>query len=260
MALSNTPLEDRCDVVPVSVILPVAGADRISIFQGTLASLLAQDCGSLEIIVAEQGKRALYRHDLPHGVKHILIPPNRQEDGFNKSRAFNAGVRAATAPVVLLHDADTVVPRSYIRTILDRLQSGWEAVRPLRFLFCMERDESERFVGNQGAALPSRVSAVMQNFPGCSIAVRREVYWRIGGHDERFVGWGGEDLEFLDRLKTTRLFAGGYAPAIHLWHPHAAKKANGDRNNGLMEQLRAEPVGQRIERLRSLATEAAVCE
>ena len=252
VALSNTAFKDASSPAKVSVILPVMGADRIPLFRGTLASLLGQDCSGVEIIVAEQGEQAHYRHHLPCGVRHLLIGRVNGEEDFSRSRAFNVGVLASAAPVVLLHDADTIVPRSYVRSILDRLQAGWDAVRPLRFLFCFDQKESEQFLASGGAAMPAQVSSVMQNFSGCSVAVRREVYWQIGGHDERFVGWGGEDLEFLDRLRTTRLFGGGYAPAIHLWHPPAVKKAIGDRNNDLMERLRGQPPGERIERLRGM--------
>jgi len=57
-------------------------------------------------------------------------------------------------------------------------------------------------------------------------------------------------VEFLDRLKTLRLFPGSYLPGIHLWHATSPKKATGDRNNDLMQKLAAIPVPERIRSLR----------
>jgi GT2 family glycosyltransferase len=91
----------------------------------------------------------------------------------------------------------------------------------------------------------------MQNFAGGSCAVRRDVYEAIGGHDEDFVGWGGEDVEFLDRLETRNVFRGAWMPAIHLWHPPAPSKITGDRNSALMADKGAIPPLQRIEALRA---------
>ena len=80
-----------------------------------------------------------------------------------------------------------------------------------------------------GQHLPGTVESVLQNFP-LSTAVTKLAFKRIGGCDEQFEGWGGEDLEFLDRLKVTKLFPGSYAPGVHLWHAPAPKKESGDRN------------------------------
>ena len=65
---------------------------------------------------------------------------------------------------------------------------------------------------------------------GGSLAVSREVYWEIGGMDEAFVGWGGEDLEFWDRCLTRKLWEYAHMPCVHLRHaPQPGKRAaNGE--------------------------------
>ena len=48
----------------------------------------------------------------------------------------------------------------------------------------------------------------------------REAFELVGGMDERFRGWGGEDVSFMRALDTLygkhRTFNG---PVYHLWHP-----------------------------------------
>lgn len=122
-------------------------------------------------------------------------------------------------------------------------------MRPLRFLFSLSQQDSADFQKSGMVSSTAEVSEVMQNFPGGSIAVRRDVYDAIGGFDEDFVGWGGEDVEFLDRLKSRRMYPGSFAPGIHLWHPSAPQKASGHRNNELMAAKLQASVTDRIHAL-----------
>ncbi|HMP72055.1 MAG TPA: glycosyltransferase [Kiritimatiellia bacterium] len=231
----------------VSVILPVGGADRRVALSAVIRSFWGQDERSLEVIVVEQGTPPNFGKETWPGVKVVAVG-GTLEDGFNKSLCLNAGVRAARGDVVLLHDADVVVPAGYVSSILARMDQGYEAARPLRLVFHLDEDASRRWLEHH--VWPSRVSFVQQNNPGLSTAVSRGVYEELGGHDETFVGWGGEDLEFLDRLKTRRLFRGAFAPALHLWHPPAPKKASGDRNHELLNERRSRAVPERISKLR----------
>jgi len=88
-----------------------------------------------------------------------------------------------------------------------------------------------------------------QNTP-MPLAVRKRAYDAIGGHDESFVGWGGEDVEFLSRLRTLWCSEGGRVPIVHVWHPFAPQKANGHRNLELLSRALSLSPEQRITQLR----------
>lgn len=233
----------------ISIILPVGGSDRLALFECVLASLLGQSCQELEIIVVEHDRVPIYERVCPSGIKYIFRQRDDDEP-FNKSMLMNLGVDHAEARYVLLHDADIVLPATYVESILEKLESGWEAVQPIRFLFCLDQLGSDLFMQSGGNSIPEHVDSVLQNFPGGSTALRKKTYWALGGHDETFQGWGGEDLEFVERLSTARLFQGAYCPAIHLWHPPSPKKANGDWNRTFLKNLRRTAVKERIRVLR----------
>lgn len=228
----------------ISVILPVGNPERHAAMRVVLASFLGQTRRDIEVIVVEQSSVPRLGGTLPAGVRYLHIMNAEGAEEFNKSRLMNEAVRKAKAPWVLLHDSDIVVPSGYVDAVLARASYGWEAVRPIRFLFYLGRECSASFAPK--GRLPSHVDRITQNFPGGSTAIKRETYMQIGGHDERFVGWGGEDTEFLDRLRTRRLFPGHFAPAIHLWHLPAPKKLSGDRNQDFLDQQLAVPVDERI--------------
>ncbi|MCC7096261.1 MAG: hypothetical protein IT472_03660 [Thermomonas sp.] len=91
---------------------------------------------------------------------------------------------------------------------------------------------------------------IVENTP-MPIAVRKTTYWAIGGHDEDYAGWGGEDTEFLDRLRTRRISEAGWLPLLHVWHAAAPNKASGDRNHRLHEAKMRTSSATRIQALRA---------
>jgi hypothetical protein len=250
LRLLEQQAEGVAETPKISVVLPVGGKDRIPLFHTVVKAFFGQTVAEIEIIAVEQAISPDFEVHCPPGVRYLFV---HREEGrqFNKSLAMNAGVRSAKAPVVLLHDADLLPPARYVESILEKLENGWEAVRPVRFAFYLDQRATKDLLADNGKVLPQVVADAQANNPGLSTAVTKEVYWQIGGHDERFEGWGGEDWEFLDRLQTVRLMKGSYCPAIHLWHLSAPKKVDGDRNNPLVEKLCVISRKQRILDLRS---------
>jgi GT2 family glycosyltransferase len=52
--------------------------------------------------------------------------------------------------------------------------------------------------------------------------VRTSAFHRIGGMDERFQGWGGEDNDFAYRMDTHSAFDQYRDPLLHMYHPSSA--------------------------------------
>ncbi len=92
----------------------------------------------------------------------------------------------------------------------------------------------------------------MQNLEaGGSFAITGKAYFEIGGFDESFVGWGGEDNEFWERAQTLKLWPYGYLPLVHLWHEAQLGKFDQQRQTAeLFERRSAIAVEERIEELR----------
>ena len=214
------------DLPGASVLIAIGGADRLPQFEIALASLRGQDHGDYEIVVVEQGAPSGLEDLLPPDVGYHWTPP--QEDGFNKSWALNVAARAARGRHLLIQDGDYVVGRDYVSSCVAALERV-EALRPGRLIFKLDRDSTREVMAGRALLDAPGLEGIVQNNP-TPLAVRAETYRRIGGHDESFFGWGGEDVEFLDRLRTASISEGGFLPLLHLWHPSAPKKRSGDRN------------------------------
>lgn len=246
--VSFTPSSDAMPrtTPDISVIVGVRGTARTAQFQGCLASLRAQRNVAHEVIVVEQSWTREYHELVPNDVVYIHQQATHPDMPYNRSWALNMGARAARGKVIVLHDADMVVPRDFCRAILDRMTDGVDALRLPRFIFYL--DEPTSSYTQQSLALPQapRVDTIVQN-TRTPIAVTTDAYESVGGHDEAFYGWGAEDDEFMDRLRT-RNVAEGALPIVHLWHPVAPNRL-GDRNEPLIDQRRNITPADRIAEL-----------
>jgi len=216
----------------ISVLIGHRGRERLPLLLATLASLAAQQDVHLECLVIEQSSVSEIASDLPDWVRHVLAPLAEPSAPYNRSQTFNVGARKALGTTLLLHDNDMLVPAGYCRRILERRRRGYEVINPKRYIFYLTEGHSQSvqkgIVGYD--AFPP--DYIVQNLEaGGSMAISTMGYEAIGGMDEGFVGWGGEDNEFWDRCLTLPTWIWGYEPIVHLWHRSQPLKGELDNPN-----------------------------
>lgn len=262
-ALDEWPVELEAPVASprtgepdVSFIVGHRGEERIPLLLATLASLRGQKGCATEILVVEQWDASVLEERLPAGVRRIHQVPPRAGMPYSRSWAFNRGVREARGRFVVLHDNDVLAPAGYAAEVLRLGEAGYEAMRLQRFLFYLDQKSTAHVceAGAAGSFLEGKADLefVRQNCVGATIAVSREAYQRIGGHDEAFLGWGGEDNEFYDRCRQLRLHPWGYLPFVHLWHAPQTGKLRPEEAVAALDEAMAIPREERIRRLAAL--------
>lgn len=156
------------------------------------------------------------------------------EGRFNRSAAINAGVAQLDADWTefVIVDSDVVVrdPRQVIRAVE-------VARRHQRVTYChdqwcgLTRGGTRTIMSAELGPSHSwgRYVQTRNWFPFSQcVVVPRSVWEIVGGMDERFKGWGWEDIA-LDR--SARTLAGGtervHGELFHLWHPRSEEKEHG---------------------------------
>lgn len=92
-------------------------------------------------------------------------------------------------------------------------------------LTLLEEDESQSVVA--GETIEARGIRHANTFSG-AIAVSRWLWDAVGGFDERFIGWGGEDLAFWSACCAIgRRFERMPGDMFHLWHPRSWEENEG---------------------------------
>ncbi len=234
----------------VSFIIGHRGLERLPHLLATLRSILGQHDVRVECIVVEQASEAILPSRLPAGIRHVHARPPWPDMPYSRSWAFNVGARAAAGDILVFHDNDLLVPENYGREIVATLARGYQAARLHRLVFYLSQADTEGFFGD-GRIRSSWVPELCrQNCQGGTLACERQAYFDIGGHDEAFVGWGSEDNELFDRLRTIRLCESAYLPLVHLWHGPQPGKVTANANTPYFEARMRVPPKQRIAELR----------
>lgn len=239
----------------VSFIIGHRGTARLPHLRTTLSSIAAQSGVAFECLVIEQSEAPEVRDEVPAWVRYCHTPLAFPGMPYSRSWAFNVGARMARGELLVLHDNDLPVPRKYAGETWRRFREGYEVINLKRFIFYLGEETTARFMMSGGPFpdLAGSPLAIMQNAEGGgSLAVGRKAFLELGGFDEAFVGWGGEDNEFWERCRTRSLWPFGYLPLLHLWHepqPEKAKVVPERLNQKLLDRRSALPVECRIREL-----------
>lgn len=159
----------------------------------------------------------------------VSVADSDPELPFNRSQARNRAAASGDWQVAVFADACILVTR--MRTIEeaiaisvrgDRLVHGHTSVRRLT------REASELVIAG---GRPEHAAVARRNgprVPGGIVVVTRRLFERVGGYDEAFEGWGGEDGAFVAACTkgTGRRNVSGIV--YHLWHGHSDRDLGSD--------------------------------
>jgi len=203
----------------ITFLIGHRGMARLSHLLATLQSIATQQGAAVECIVIEQDTVSQLGPHLPPWVRLVHTPPPAPDMPYCRSWTFNVGAQHARADVLVLHDNDMLVPVDYAANILDRMRQGYDVVNLKRFVFYLAQAHTQAVFERQADLLDAAPEVIVQNLEGGgSVAITLAGYDQIGGLDESFIGWGGEDNEFWERAQTLRVWPWANLPLVHLWH------------------------------------------
>jgi glycosyltransferase involved in cell wall biosynthesis len=177
-------------VTRVSIIIPayneefLLGATIRALQEGVAAQdvpaeIIVVDDGSTDRtadIAREHGARLVSVH-----VRHIAA-------------ARNAGARAAAGDVLVFVDADTIVPTTLLKRAVEAIDAGavggGAGVR---------QDTGEPQWGAAAIVVAAWILRVAKWAAGCFVFVRRDVFERVGGFDERY--FASEEIHLSRAVK-----------------------------------------------------------
>jgi len=257
-ALADHPIEFAAHPVTagapqVSFVIGHRGKERLPQLLATLSSIAAQRDVPVECIVVEQETESLLGPHLPAWVRHVHTPPADPGMAYCRSWAFNVGARHARGAVLVLHDSDMLISADYACSVVHRIAQGYDVVNLKRFVFYLTQDHTAGILDGRNALTHAAPAVIVQNLEaGGNVAISRAAFEQIGGMDESFVGWGGEDNEFWERAQTLSVWPFSCLPMVHLWHPAQPDKLAPDSPaRKVFEASRTLAPAARIERLRA---------
>lgn len=142
------------------------------------------------------------------------------EEPFNRSAARNACIpEFLDWDIFVFLDADILVPLEQIEKAILKSHKTQEMVLAYEDLYLLDKDQTRIFYETN--IIPDTWKKKVENQVSGAFAIPRKLWEKVGGQDERFKTWGGEDRAFY---YSCAAFTGqkdnkrisGYA--YHLWH------------------------------------------
>jgi len=244
--------------VTVNVVIPFRDRDpggRSRNLLACLRSLADQDLprDQYRVTVVETD-------DAPRGADLVAGLADRYLFGcnpgvFNKSWAVNLGLRdgaADGAGLTCVLDADILAERTFVRKNVARFGGGHDAHLPYLHMYSLDGPSSDRAIRARlglGTAAAAEVAPaglrglLLRDTPGACLWARTAALGRIGGFDERFEGWGGEDDDVVFRLRENCELVRFDDQLLHLSHPRPVMLRDDGAlfNAHLAEAYRTEP-------------------
>jgi glycosyltransferase involved in cell wall biosynthesis len=163
---------------------------------------------------------------------------------FNKSWVSNVAARKAKYDLLLSLDADVVFDEDYFQAISDYYEKykneffvPWD-----KCIMGVGRDEpTERIVTGSYMRAAARAWCVMKDF-----------YWKVGGMNEKYFGYGAEDQDMFFRaehiMKIVTFMPCEIRHTYHHFHPKDSSFPLNMKRVELLEQTKADLQGE-IDRL-----------
>jgi len=247
----------------------VATYNRADYLRLSLASLLRQDYpGPYEVVVADDGSTDHTGQVISEARAAGRVPVlhyRQEHQGYRRARVLNGGSRLARGEVLVFLDSDCLPALDLLSQYAAHAAPGTFclggvyalsrqfSLSVLRLSECPDPAQVLALAarpGNQRAGASARVrrrywksrlyAALRFGRPkiwGGNFAIDRELFERVNGFDQNYVGYGQEDSDLRNRL-----LKGGYRPvclhtlarSYHLWHEpdiEARRQAMGSGNN-----------------------------
>ena len=212
-------------VPSLSVIVPVRDRSGVRL-ENCLRSIRWQqvDQADVEIVISDFGSA----RDHARSVDQLAATYGCQvrrvatREVWNKSRALNIGIRAATGAHILCTDADMIFAPTFFAVLLAAHRRAGDR----SFVVCRCHDLPQSLAlraWREADFAPLRARAALrQTFgTGACQSAARSFFGRLQGYDEKYLVWGKEDTDMLVRAVRyglTLTWIDGETAMLHQWH------------------------------------------
>jgi len=238
----------------VVIIVGVRGApNETARLENAFACLRALNVQSMprwqyRLVVIEQDAEPRHEHVLGPLADRYVFAFN--PGPYNRGWAFNIGacLPGCENAHLCFIDADLLPPPDFLERCDAALQAGSRAVVPYEEVVYLDEPSSKLAIDRRVADPFADISDtgrgdVFRGSHGGCIWVDAPLYREVGGHDERFRGWGREDVEFFARLNRAASIERMSGRLYHLYHPRPFMEDTWAKaNEALCEQLLSSPL------------------
>ncbi|CAM2794867.1 glycosyltransferase [Helicobacter burdigaliensis] len=161
---------------------------------------------NIELIIADSSKKPI----LNSSFKNIkIIHTYTKDKAFSPAKARNQAVSKASHKLIFFYDVDLFFNFELIKKLLflgNEILQNKKNFIALPFLYLTKKGSHFLISTNNTTALKQSFlkgeNHLIESFAanGSAILLKKEIFLKLGGFKENFLGHGGEDFDFLHRL------------------------------------------------------------
>jgi len=246
----------------VTTSLVITTYNRPDTLKLVLESALHQKHLPDEIIIADDGSEEATRNLIEQMADMNTVPifhAWQPDTGFRAAMARNRAIAMAKSEYIIMIDGDMVLHPDFIQNHLDAAEKG-TFLQGGRVL--LNRTKTEEVLVSHKLTfslftkgIENRKNAVYSPFLSqlfskkryslkgiktCNFSLFRKDILAVNGFDNRFVGWGREDSEFVVRLLNNGVMRKNIkfaAIAYHLYHPENPRQSLPENDRRLQRSI-----------------------
>jgi hypothetical protein len=180
---------------------------------------------SSNIIVSEQNSNTDLS-ELPIN-SHILIDDSEY---FLKSKVINEAVNTIeNDDIIIMIDNDCIINPSF----LDDIPEEFDVITPFDQITFLNEGQTRKFIASYGNEyIEGKCDLPIYRYTGGLTIFTKESFNKLGGFDEEFLGWGGEDCAFIEKCNILDLkYYRTPGRVTHIFHPDESKNKNSQYND-----------------------------
>lgn len=133
----------------------------------------------------------------------IIVSEQNDDQALRRGCLRNEGVKKAKGDIIILHDVDYVPTNDAMYWPTDA--SNTDVFRPIRLVDFINMDGTPRADDDTPAGYRSFKNGIDSNFFGGVVCLTRDAFDKVNGFNPLYEGWGLEDADFRERLRSANL-------------------------------------------------------
>jgi len=189
------------------------------------------------IILVEQDTNTEL-NEIENDIKHVYF--KNDVEHFSLSKCFNYGVIHSNADYLILLDADIYIEQTVLNDIKKIKNENRLVILYDTNVIMLNENITNDLITKH--VLYYNVSSVIPFLTvGGARFISRVSYYKIGGNDENFIGWGGEDNAFYIKSKKLLGITRTNNKIYHMYHPKNTPVVNKKDKKEYLRKIRKMP-------------------
>jgi predicted glycosyltransferase involved in capsule biosynthesis len=144
---------------------------------------------------------------------------NIDDNKIHKCKLINVGSSLIKTKYLWMLDADCYLKYENVLLLIE----NQDVIKPFKYAIVLTESETQELFKFKQLHIKKETRELVKHFGPLSFIIKKDVFDSVGKMNESFIGYGWEDLEFANRVKSDYSIYQLDSNALHLYHKRFAE-------------------------------------